>query len=31
MIAAGAAGSDVARRTFHDRLLGKPVAGFQFG
>ncbi len=31
MVAAGAAGSDVARRTFHDRLLGKSIAGFQFG
>jgi aromatic ring-opening dioxygenase catalytic subunit (LigB family) len=31
MVAAGAAGPDVAKRTFHDRLLGKPVAGFQFG
>jgi aromatic ring-opening dioxygenase catalytic subunit (LigB family) len=31
MVAAGAGGSDTARRTFHDRLLGKPVAGFQFG
>ena len=31
MVAAGAAGSDLAKRTFHDRLLGKPVAGFQFG
>lgn len=31
MVAAGAAGSDSGRRTFHDRLLGKPIAGFQFG
>jgi len=31
MVAAGAAGTDPGRRTFHDRLLGKPVAGFQFG
>jgi aromatic ring-opening dioxygenase catalytic subunit (LigB family) len=31
MVAAGAAGSDTAQRTFHDRLLGKPVAGFKFG
>jgi aromatic ring-opening dioxygenase catalytic subunit (LigB family) len=31
MVAAGAAGSDTGKRTFHDRLLGKPVAGFQFG
>jgi aromatic ring-opening dioxygenase catalytic subunit (LigB family) len=31
MVAAGAAGADPGRRTFHDRLVGKPVAGFQFG
>jgi len=31
MVAAGAAGSDIGKRAFHDRLLGKPVAGFQFG
>ncbi len=31
MVAAGAGDSDVAQRAFHDRLLGKPVAGFQFG
>lgn len=31
MVAAGAAGTDVAKRSFHDRLLGKAVSGFQFG
>ncbi|HEY4215218.1 MAG TPA: class III extradiol ring-cleavage dioxygenase [Steroidobacteraceae bacterium] len=31
MVAAGAAGADLGKRTFHDRLLGKSVAGFQFG
>jgi aromatic ring-opening dioxygenase catalytic subunit (LigB family) len=31
MVAAGAGGADVARRSFHDRLLGKSVSGFQFG
>jgi aromatic ring-opening dioxygenase catalytic subunit (LigB family) len=31
MVAAGAAGTDLAARAFHDRLLGKPVSGFQFG
>jgi len=31
MVAAGAADDDVAKRVFHDRLLGKPVSGFQFG
>ncbi len=31
MVAAGAAGSDLGRRTFNDRLMGKPVSGFQFG
>ena len=31
MVAAGAAGEDIGRRAFRDRLLGKPVAGFQFG
>src|SRR5262249_36017212 len=31
MVAAGAGGADPGRRVFHDRLLGKPVAGFQFG
>jgi aromatic ring-opening dioxygenase catalytic subunit (LigB family) len=31
MVAAGAAQDDDGRRTFHDRLLGKPISGFQFG
>ena len=31
MVAAGAAGGDIGRRTYHDRLLGKPVSAFQFG
>jgi aromatic ring-opening dioxygenase catalytic subunit (LigB family) len=31
MVAAGAAGSDLGRRTYHDHLMGKPVSGFQFG
>jgi len=31
MVAAGAAGADRGRRTYSDRLLGKPVSGFQFG
>jgi aromatic ring-opening dioxygenase catalytic subunit (LigB family) len=31
MVAAGAAGTDGAARAFHDHLLGKAVAGFQFG
>jgi aromatic ring-opening dioxygenase catalytic subunit (LigB family) len=31
MVAAGAAGTDPGKQTFHDRLLGKSVAGFQFG
>ena len=31
MVAAGAAGDSTGTRTFHDRLLGKPVSGFQFG
>jgi aromatic ring-opening dioxygenase catalytic subunit (LigB family) len=31
MVAAGAAGQDLGRRTYHDRLFGKPVAGFRFG
>jgi len=31
MIAAGAAESDAGVRTYHDRLLGKAVSGFQFG
>ena len=31
MVAAGAAGTDVGRRTYHDHLVGKAVSGFQFG
>ena len=31
MVAAGAGGTDRAARSFHDHLLGKAVAGFQFG
>jgi aromatic ring-opening dioxygenase catalytic subunit (LigB family) len=31
MVAAGAAGRDSGRRTYNERLLGKPVSGFQFG
>jgi hypothetical protein len=31
MVAAGAAGKDGGRRTYNERLLGKPVSGFQFG
>lgn len=31
MVAAGAAGADTGRRTFNDRIFGKPVSGFQFG
>lgn len=31
MVAAGAAGADPGRRTYHDRLLGKPISAFQFG
>jgi aromatic ring-opening dioxygenase catalytic subunit (LigB family) len=31
MVAAGAAGNDVGRRTFNDRIIGKAVSGFQFG
>jgi len=31
MVAAGAAGADVGRRSYSEPLLGKPVAGFQFG
>lgn len=31
MVAAGAAGRDRGRRTYNDRLLGKPVSAFQFG
>ena len=31
MVAAGAAGHDLGRRTYSDRLMGKAVSGFQFG
>lgn len=31
MVAAGAAEGDWATRTYSDRLLGKPITGFQFG
>ena len=31
MVAAGAAGGDPGRRTYHDHLMGKAVSGFQFG
>jgi aromatic ring-opening dioxygenase catalytic subunit (LigB family) len=31
MVAAGAAGADVGRRSYNEPLLGKPVSGFQFG
>jgi aromatic ring-opening dioxygenase catalytic subunit (LigB family) len=31
LVAAGAAGIDPARRTYHDHLMGKAVSGFQFG
>ncbi len=31
LVAAGAAGDSPARRTYHDRLMGKAVSGFQFG
>jgi aromatic ring-opening dioxygenase catalytic subunit (LigB family) len=31
MVAAGAAGTDVGRRTYNEPLLGKPVSAFQFG
>jgi len=31
MVAAGAANEDRGQRTYSDRLLGKPVSGFQFG
>ncbi len=31
LVAAGAAGRDVGRRTYTDRLMGKPVSAFQFG
>jgi aromatic ring-opening dioxygenase catalytic subunit (LigB family) len=31
MVAAGAAGGDAGRRTYHDHLLGKAISAFQFG
>jgi aromatic ring-opening dioxygenase catalytic subunit (LigB family) len=31
LVAAGAAGSDPGVRTYHERLLGKPISAFQFG
>ena len=31
MVAAGAAPGEAARRNYHETLLGKPIAGFQFG
>ena len=31
LVAAGAAEGDVATRTYSDRLMGKPISGFQFG
>jgi len=31
MVAAGAAGADLGRRTYSDRVFGKAVSGFQFG
>jgi len=31
MVAAGAAGLDLGRRTYNERLLGKMISGFQFG
>jgi aromatic ring-opening dioxygenase catalytic subunit (LigB family) len=31
MVAAGAAGEDLGRRTYNDRLVGKPISAFQFG
>ena len=31
MVAAGAAGTDPGRRTYNERLLGKPISAFQFG
>jgi aromatic ring-opening dioxygenase catalytic subunit (LigB family) len=31
MVAAGAAGADAGRRTYHDRIMGKAISGFQFG
>jgi aromatic ring-opening dioxygenase catalytic subunit (LigB family) len=31
MVAAGAAGNDLGRRTYNDRIWGKTLSGFQFG
>ena len=31
MVAAGAAGEDLGRRTYHDHVAGKALSGFQFG
>jgi aromatic ring-opening dioxygenase catalytic subunit (LigB family) len=31
MVAVGAAGDDVGRRTYSDQILGKAISGFQFG
>lgn len=31
IVAAGAAGTDPGRRTYNERLLGKPISAFQFG
>jgi aromatic ring-opening dioxygenase catalytic subunit (LigB family) len=31
MVAAGAAGTDIGRRVFHDRVLGATVSAFAFG
>lgn len=31
MVAAGAANGDPGRRSFNDRLMGKPISGYQFG
>ena len=31
MVAAGAAGDDLGRHVYADRIMGKAVSGFQFG
>jgi len=31
MVAVGAAEESRGRRTYHDRLMGKAISGFQFG
>ncbi len=31
LVVAGAAGADRGKRTFHDRIMGKPYSGYQFG